>query len=109
MVVCRDRARGPAFHVVRFQLTDKISHNHRIGATVPSFDLRRSDYLPVGIQRSVKTRESKYVYNSFDYEELYDLVADPGEMVNLFGRPEYVNAYITVGLAPFGPGIAVDN
>ena len=36
-----------------------------------------------GIQRSVATRKWKYVYNGFDYDELYDLEADPGENRNL--------------------------
>lgn len=80
-----------------------------------------------GIQRSVMTRDWKYVYNGFDYDELYDLAADPGETVNLAARPEYkpvrrelarrlwqfarenrdtaVNSYIMTGLAEFGPGI----
>jgi len=80
-----------------------------------------------GIQRSVMTKEWKYVYNGFDYEELYDLMVDPQESMNLFGKPEYdevvkamskriwsfarevddvcINPYIMVGLAPYGPGV----
>src|SRR5260370_39691847 len=34
-------------------------------------------------QRIVMTKDYKYVYNGFDYDELYDLRQDPGEMVNL--------------------------
>jgi arylsulfatase A-like enzyme len=34
-------------------------------------------------QRIVRTKTHKYVYNCFDYDELYDLKADPHEMVNL--------------------------
>ena len=34
-------------------------------------------------QRIVMTNEWKYVYNGFDYDELYDLRRDPREMVNL--------------------------
>lgn len=34
-------------------------------------------------QRIVMTHEWKYVYNGFDYDELYDLKADPHEMRNL--------------------------
>jgi arylsulfatase A-like enzyme len=34
-------------------------------------------------QRIVMTRDYKYVYNGFDYDELYDLRSDPQEMKNL--------------------------
>lgn len=34
-------------------------------------------------QRIVLTKDYKYVYNGFDYDELYDLRQDPYEMVNL--------------------------
>jgi arylsulfatase A-like enzyme len=81
-------------------------------------------------QRAVWTREWKYVYNGFDNDELYDLRADPDEMVNLDGDPAYDEVkrelvqrmwqfayeqhdplgpdggYITVGLAPWGPAEA---
>lgn len=81
-------------------------------------------------QRSVMTREYKYVYNGFDDDELYDLGRDPHEMVNQAGNPAYnqvkrelvkrlwqfarsendaaIDGYITVGLAPWGPGIAFE-
>jgi len=79
-------------------------------------------------QRSVMTKEHKYVFNGFDFDELYDLAADPYEMHNLAARGEYadvkrdlarrlwrfaaaeddtaINAYVTVGLAPYGPAEA---
>lgn len=34
-------------------------------------------------QRIVMTKSHKYVYNGFDYDELYDIAADPHEMRNL--------------------------
>jgi len=34
-------------------------------------------------QRVVQTKQHKYVYNGFDFDELYDLQADPHETVNL--------------------------
>lgn len=38
-------------------------------------------------QRLVRTRRHKYVWNAFDYDELYDLEADPHEMVNRVADP----------------------
>ena len=83
-----------------------------------------------GIQRSVMTRDWKYVYNGFDEDELYDLRQDPDETVNRIADPALrpvlrdlsrqlwqfaherrdacINSYIMVGLAPFGPGIAFE-
>jgi arylsulfatase A-like enzyme len=83
-----------------------------------------------GIQRSVRTREWKYVFNGFDFDELYDLTADPGETVNRIDDPALadvrrglavrlwrfahlhkdvcINPYVMVGLAEFGPGVAFD-
>ena len=76
-------------------------------------------------QRSVTTRTHKYVYNAFDFDELYDLERDPCERVNRGSDPAYggvkrelarrlwrfaleqgdaaPSPYITVGLAPHGP------
>ncbi len=80
-------------------------------------------------QRVVQTHKHKYVYNGFDFDELYDLEADPHEMVNLADHADYEetkrdlvrrmwemalaeddiisNPYATVAMAPWGPGIAV--
>lgn len=86
-----------------------------------------------GIQRAVWNRKWKYVFNSFDYDELYDLENDPGELHNLLNgirdipHSEYaelvrdfwvklwkfayenkdncVNPYIMTAFAPYGPGI----
>jgi arylsulfatase A-like enzyme len=79
-------------------------------------------------QRSVMTREWRYVFNGFDRDELYDLRNDPDEMRNVADDPAYqavkremcgrmwafaaeegdtaINPYITVGLAPYGPAEA---
>ena len=84
-----------------------------------------------GIQRSVTTRDWKYVYNGFDYDELYDLRLDPGETRNMVAEPEYrdtvreacrrmwrfahdhgdvcVNPYIMVAHAPWGPAVAFED
>jgi choline-sulfatase len=76
------------------------------------------------------TKEWKYVYNGFDYDELYDLVNDPDEVNNLLAdknNREYdaivkdmskklwkfaretddvcINQYIMVGLSSYGPGV----
>lgn len=78
-------------------------------------------------QRSVSTREWKYVYNGFDDDELYHLAEDPHEMRNLAGDPKHDhikremvqrmwrfacreedsahNSYGTVALCPWGPGL----
>lgn len=87
-----------------------------------------------GIQRAVWNRRWKYVFNSFDYDELYDLEADPHELVNLLHDSDpltgpyaeivrelcaamwrfahamddsIANDYIMTALAPFGPGVAL--
>jgi arylsulfatase A-like enzyme len=79
-------------------------------------------------QRSILTRRYRYTFNGFDFDELYDLEADPGETVNLaedVSRAELKrelcakmmrlgseagdacpSAYITVGLHPGGPAEA---
>ena len=79
-------------------------------------------------QRSVTTRDYKYVFNGFDMDELYDLKKDPHEMTNIVADASYadikrqmvrrlwkfahsegdsaINQYITVGLAPYGPAEA---
>ncbi|HUU59616.1 MAG TPA: sulfatase-like hydrolase/transferase [Phycisphaerae bacterium] len=79
-------------------------------------------------QRSVMTRDQKYVFNGFDDDELYDLRTDPREMRNLAAEADLepvkrdlvrrmwrfahreqdtaINQYITVALAPYGPAEA---
>lgn len=88
-----------------------------------------------GIQRAVYNDRWKYVFNTFDYDELYDLKNDPAEMHNLlhgisdFDLPHSpygdivkqmceklwhfakehkdncVNPYIMTAFSPYGPGI----
>ena len=79
-------------------------------------------------QRVVQTLNHKYVYNGFDFDELYDLDRDPHELVNLSEEPDcqgvkkelvrrmwqtalaekdiISNPYATVAMAPWGPGVA---
>ena len=79
-------------------------------------------------QRSVTTKDYKYVYNASDRDELYDLRVDPDEMVNVFGDAAHDGvvremcgrmwrfmekeqdgafmSYITISLAPYGPADA---
>lgn len=81
----------------------------------------------LGIQRSVMTHKWKYVYNGYDYDELYDMENDPEQITNLINNPDYdnvlkemakklwkfayehndvfVNKYIMVAHAKYGPGI----
>lgn len=78
-------------------------------------------------QRAVWTHAHKYVYNGFDFDELYDLEKDPHEMMNVSDLEGYQdvkrdllkqmwetamaerdiisNPYWTVAMAPYGPGI----
>ena len=80
-----------------------------------------------GIQRAVFDDKYKFVYNGFDFDELYDLTTDPGECHNLAGKEEYNSVkkayykklwqfayenqdmlgdtYITTALTDYGPGI----
>ena len=81
-------------------------------------------------QRSVMRRDWKYTFNGFDQDELYCLADDPGETTNRAADPSCevvkkelvrlmwqfayqegdtaINPYITVGLAPYGPGLAFE-
>ena len=79
-------------------------------------------------QRGFITHDWKYVFNGFDFDELYDRRNDPDELTNLAADPahrdvvrtmcghlwrfahqeqdEIINDYFTVALAPFGPAEA---
>lgn len=83
-----------------------------------------------GIQRAVLTEKWRFVYNGFDYDELYDMEKDPGQVCNLAALDEYrpivremyqriwahgmdhndhlVNNYIMTALADFGPGMVLN-
>ncbi len=76
-------------------------------------------------QRIMRVGRYKYVFNGFDFDELYDLEADPNELKNLINDPALEgvrrrlldrlwvwardtqdtidNQYPTVGLVPIGP------
>lgn len=76
-------------------------------------------------QRVVQTQQFKYVFNGFDFDELYDLRTDPHELTNLIDNPDYLpvqhdlvrqmwsfaeatddhifQRYPTVALVPWGP------
>lgn len=81
-------------------------------------------------QRIVATDEYKYVYNGFDFDELYDLKNDPHELKNVARDPAYAdikhklvrkmwrfaekegdetifNHYGTLAFAPWGPADAL--
>ena len=80
-----------------------------------------------GIQRSIFTDQYHFVFNDFDYDELYDLAKDPDCMKNVADEPEYEDVvremyqklwkfmyehkdimgddYVTTALAQYGPGI----
>ncbi len=84
-----------------------------------------------GMQRAVWNKKWKLVYNSFDYDILFDLENDPLEMHNVINNPENkevlremwkklwlfsrrtkditVCPYIMVALAPYGPGIVLED
>lgn len=81
-----------------------------------------------GIQRSIFTDQYHFVFNDFDYDELYDLTKDPDCMRNVAADPEYTEVvremyrklwkfmyehqdmmgddYVTTALAQYGPGIS---
>ena len=76
-------------------------------------------------QRIIRDHQYKYVFNAFDFDEIYDLRSDPYEMRNLAFDPAYedvkrrlieemwrwaektddiiFNAYPSVALVPYGP------
>jgi len=80
-------------------------------------------------QRFIQTKNYKYVFNGFDFDEMYDLTKDPYELKNVADDPDYRdiqldlvkrmwkfscrerdiwgNAYFTVALAPWGPNVAL--
>lgn len=83
-----------------------------------------------GIQRAVWNKKWKLVYNSFDFDQLFDLENDPLELHNVIEDPNHqevvkslwrkiwqfskehqdpiTSPYIMVALAPYGPGILLE-
>jgi arylsulfatase A-like enzyme len=81
-------------------------------------------------QRQLRTRDYKYVWNAFDFDELYDLRHDPHETRNRYDDPAYepvkrdlvgrlwrwaletddviMSHYPMNALLPYGPGILPD-
>ncbi|WP_254766805.1 sulfatase-like hydrolase/transferase [Salinilacihabitans rarus] len=56
-----------------------------------TFSEYHGDEFGLYTQRTVRTREHKYVYNGPDRDELYDLAADPAELRNLIDHPDYAD------------------
>jgi len=82
-------------------------------------------------QRISQTKEYKYVFNPFDFDELYDLTKDPYEITNLSDEPAYQDIkldmvkrmwrfackeddyvgtqYFTCAIAPWGPMVGFED
>ncbi|NQY56204.1 MAG: sulfatase-like hydrolase/transferase [Ilumatobacteraceae bacterium] len=58
------------------------------GAYAPKAAQQHDDPVSVGKAMSVRTHTHSYVHRLYEAPELYDLVDDPYETVNLAGRPE---------------------
>ncbi|MCX7016349.1 MAG: sulfatase-like hydrolase/transferase [Candidatus Sumerlaeota bacterium] len=104
-------------------------HSSRVDGWTQEFHSQFNGVELYYTQRFVQTREYKYVFNGFDFDELYDLKSDPYEMKNVGEEPNYQdikldlakrmwkfayrekdvigNAYFTVALAPVGPNAAM--
>ena len=46
-------------------------------------------HFTVAEQRMVRTKTHQFTFNSADQGELYDLVADPYQLHNVYGHPDY--------------------
>ena len=84
-----------------------------------------------GIQRSIVTDKWRFIYNGYDYDELYNLENDPNQMKNLASNEKYapvirelykkiwkfgfehdehiINDYIMTALADYGQGLAFED
>lgn len=85
-VVVRDAAFSEGGFAVREQpLFERGAHGHYEQKQA----LQSDDPESVGRVMSVRTAEWCYVERLYEGPELYDLVADPGELVNVAGAPEH--------------------
>ena len=72
---CGQATEGPGFAVAECLRPDLEALRKRR----PGVDLRRFDIR----QRAIRTRREKYIWRSDEANEIYDLVADPGEQCDL--------------------------
>lgn len=69
------------------------SERHLLETSGPPYqikaDLQRAHHVNAGKVASVRDQRHSYVHRLYEGPELYDLVDDPGETVNLAGSPEH--------------------
>jgi len=139
-VLCREPCREPDRHGARqgvrhgLQTPEEpeIAHEARLKPEWrDALFFQTNGNETYGIQRSVVTDKWRFVFNGYDYDELYDLENDPGQMKNIASDPAYeavkkemytriwefglaheeqmINEYIMTAMADYGPGIAIED